>query len=565
MPDEAPIDLRLDPNARVEWSIPKQEWDAYVRNARKVFEPSFALFGGLATLVLTFVALFGLQVWSLLKVPAGTSTGVAWWVVVIGMALYFYFTREMWTGATAPLRRILSYRRRGHLVWERSGCVCPTCLAPFADDGRATCAHRFAACQQPPIVRLFEAEATEDLVRAEELELALGAERERLGLDARTPTLRKLRLESRLDPQSPTAWPFLLRLVVRSVLLAITFALFWIAAGWNAVVWFPALMLVGYGFTIGRRSKRRVRSRPICTKCGHTIHDLSRTPRCTECGSDLSRVGSIRSSEEKIDGALKLTSWMFFGAAAVWMFLCSNFALQALPTSALITAVRFSTASTRAFTNELNQRTLSNAESAAATDAYLRWSLRNPHTMYGTLAPAFVRSTNSLTTLSPDLITKLADEFCTPTWQILEGEKSTSIAESSTIRITKDAPTLARCSAEMAAQDVLMIVPVARPTAVEVVRSGHGAIMPVEWIRSESTAVRGMPPSDPTRVLIPLGSLAKVPLAPGTYDITVKYSVKFVPNLSTLATRVSGTPSIDDVAKDYPATMRSSTIRVIVE
>lgn len=549
-------DLRLDPDARVAWSIPKQEWDEHVRVSSRLVVPSISIVGSLVVLVLVFVGLVGIQVWRLIQLPAGTSTVVCWLVPAAGLVLYAYFTRGVWAGAAAPFRRILAYRRRGPLVWERAGCVCPTCLLPFADDGRATCGHRVAACQQPTIIRLLEAEATEDTVRSEELEWALGFDAERLGLASRAPGRRLPGLRSRLDPRNPGAWPLPARIACHVMLALATFSLFWIAAGWKAVVWMPALLLFAFGSTFGRRSKQRVRSRPICVKCGHAIHDLGRTPVCTECASDLSKTGSVRSTEEKVDRTLSSVAWLLVGAAAAWAYLSDSYGVRALPTPALIGAMRLSTAPIQQFTSELDRRTLTADEQAAATEAYLRWSLRNPAATHSVRPPTFARSTASLAALPQELLATLAEARSETLRTIVRGGLSESVAEGDAVRIEGGTPSLIEVSVRDRTFMRLELHAISRTSGVEVVREDDAAVVPVEW-RTDVTRGKGSP--DASRALIPLDALAR-----GTYELRITHVTHLLP-LTALSAAATGARPMGDVLRGYPAATRTSTIRVIVE
>jgi len=184
MADAKQPDLRLAPDAHITWSIPKQEWDAYVRGRKRVMMLGVRAILGVSTSIWLTLLVVMYNVMSfpislgLTRLTDGYGVLVLASAACMPLLLMLAFGRHH----VAQVRAMIAFRCRGDSVWALQGCVCPDCLKPFDAAGLATCNHRVAACQQPTILRIFESEAVGVYSVAEELRRALAADSRRRGI-----------------------------------------------------------------------------------------------------------------------------------------------------------------------------------------------------------------------------------------------------------------------------------------------------------------------------------------------------------------------------------------------
>lgn len=567
MTDAKRPDLRLAPDAQITWSIPKQEWDAFVREQRKFVGPSVGAIVLVFGWMLMLIGFVGVPLWMLITTNGsrgfgdgfGDVNGAGWLILGATALLFSLITSGLWTSAGRGFLRMIAFRRRGTLVWEQQGCVCPTCLKPFGVDGRATCRHRFAACQQPTILRMLEAEATEDEPRETELKrlLDLDARQLEIASTGRGP----MQLLRRLDAREPDAFPKPARIAYRCINYAVLIGLFWIAAGWAMIAWVPALSLLAIASQFGQRARRHVYGRVICTKCSHLIDDLRRTSVCSECGADLTKVGGVRSAKLEFQWNFALAGWACAAAALLWGFYLAALSVRVLPTGVLIAAINGSVGSISAFSDELARRKLTTEESIAAADATLRWNARNPFGSTSTKMLPYVIEPQSLASLTESTLDVLTDVSIHPDWIVGERPATRLVANGGRATIREGANAHADILFELAPRLPALALIVIRTTNVAVVRSTDQTSVTIDSVINEHRYDGFRIQADKT---VPEISTAQ--LSAGRYDITVTYTVRFLPPMTGGWTNSpSILAQINEALENYPATTRTATLTLDVE
>jgi len=522
MADAKQPDLRLAPDAHITWSIPKQEWDAYVRNERKLVGLSVGAVVLVFGWMLMFIGLVGFPLWMLVTTSGGRDYGDGWLILGATALLLSFITAGLWTVTGKGFLRMVAFRRRGTLVWEQQGCVCPTCLKPFDADGRATCRHRVAACQQPTILRIFEAEATEDELRETELKRLLDLDARQL--DIASTRRGPMQLVRRLDAREPDAFPKPIRIANRCINYAVLIGLFWIAAGWAIIAWMPAIILLAIASHFGKRARKHVYGRVMCTKCSHSIDDLRRTSVCSECGADLTKIGGVRSAKLEVQWNIAYADWAFTSAALVWGFYLAPLSVRVLPTGVLISAINASVGSISAFSDELARRKLTNEESIAAGDATLRWNARNPFSPVSTRNLVFVTAPETLSALSRDTVDALTEVSVHPQWIVGERGATARVSDGGRASVPRGKDAAATVLFELGPRLPALAHIVIRTTKVDIVRAGDQTTLLVDTVINTHYTDVFQIQSNETIPLIPTGGLSA-----GRYNITATYTVQFVP------------------------------------
>ena len=559
MADAKRPDLRLAPDARIAWSIPKQEWDAFVREQRKFVGLSFGTILLLNGWVLSFLGFIGFDLWQLVTTSGGRDYGDGWLILGATALLFSFITAGLWNSASGGFLRMVAFRRRGTLVWEHQGCVCPTCLKPFDADGRATCRHHVAACQQPTILRIFEAEATEDEPRETELKRLLDLDARQLAIvsTGRGP-MQRLR---RLNAREPDAFSKPVRIVYRCINYAVLIGLFWIAAGWAMIAWIPAIVLLAIASHFGKRARKHVYGRVICTKCSHSIDDLRRTPVCSECGADLTKIGGVRSAKLEVQWNIAYAGWAFAAAAFVWGFYLAPLSVRVLPTGVLISAINASVGSISAFSDELARRTLSDEDSIAAGNATIRWNARNPFSPVSTRTLVFVNAPETLSALSRDTVDALTEVSVHPQWIVGERGATAQVSNGGRASVPRGKDAAATIVFELGPRLPALALMVIRTTKVDILRVSDQATLLVDTVINTHYTDVFRIQSNETVPLIPTGGLPA-----GRYDITATYTVQFTPMQPAGWSKTPSTVSKLDAALDeYPATTRTATLTLDVE
>jgi len=147
----APRTAPLSRNGLAEWSIAKEEWDAFVASSwsRKV------LIGFWVAIAIILAFGFGLP---LFLIYAGMPLGAG--LVLLGVCGAFALLCAAVFHAAMRGTRLWLARAPG--IWAARGCVCPECFAPLTRyvDDRDSCGHGYAFEDQPDIVRYLETLAT---------------------------------------------------------------------------------------------------------------------------------------------------------------------------------------------------------------------------------------------------------------------------------------------------------------------------------------------------------------------------------------------------------------------
>ena len=147
----APRTAPLSRNGLAEWSIAKEEWDAFVASSSsRTVQTGFWV-----ALAILFALGFGLP---LFLIYAGMPLGAG--LVLLGVcgafALLFAAIFHV------AMRGTRLWIARAPRIWDARGCVCPECFTPltrYADD-RDSCGHGYVLEDQPDIVRYLETLAT---------------------------------------------------------------------------------------------------------------------------------------------------------------------------------------------------------------------------------------------------------------------------------------------------------------------------------------------------------------------------------------------------------------------
>ena len=147
----APRTAPLSRNGLAEWSIAKEEWDAFVASSSsRTVQTGFWV-----ALAILFALGFGLP---LFLIYAGMPLGLG--LVMLGVcgsfALLFAAIFHV------AMRGTRLWIARAPRIWDARGCVCPECFTPltrYADD-RDSCGHGYVLEDQPDIVRYLETLAT---------------------------------------------------------------------------------------------------------------------------------------------------------------------------------------------------------------------------------------------------------------------------------------------------------------------------------------------------------------------------------------------------------------------
>lgn len=552
-------DYRLAPDARVAWSIPKQEWDAFVRRERQFVGLSIGTIGLLIGWVLMFLGFIGFDLWRLISISGGRNYGDGWLIIAATTVLFFSITGSLLPSALGNFRRMIAFRQRGELVWERHGCVCPTCLKPFDTNGRATCRHRVAACQQPTILRIFEAEATGDEPRVTELNRLLKTDSQMRAIASRGSAL--LRPFRRLNAHEPDAFPRPVRIAGFGLYAVAFIALFGIAAGWATIAWVPAIFLLGAASQFGQRARKHVHGRATCTQCGHMIDDLTRTSVCSECASDLSKIGSVRTANVELDQRFAVTSWILVTVAFAWGFYLAPLSVRVFPTRWLIAAINMSIGSIQGFSDELARRQLSTDESIAAANATLQWNARNPFSPVSTRTLVFVTAPETLSALSSDTVDALTEISVHPQWIVGERGATARISNGGRACVPAGKEAAATILFELGPRLPALALIVIRTTKLDVVRVSDQTRIATdvrfESRRNDQFRIQ----SDETTPWIPTATFAA-----GRYEITATYTVQFLPPSPSGWSRTQGvSATIDAAAADYPFATRTVTLTLDVE
>ena len=558
MTADAPPDLQLAPEARAHWSIPKQEWDAYVRGRKRVMMLGVGTILASIPLLLLITWVVGYFVTSL-----GVSRGFSrltdsYGVLILASAacLPLVLMLALGRGHVAQVRAMIAFRRRGDSVWALQGCVCPDCLKPFDAAGLATCNHRVAACQQHTILRIFESEAVGVDDVAEELRRALAADSRRRGIPQRGwSPLRRLRADEQ------DAWPKPVRVATSTLTKIASILLVWIAAGWAAIAWIPSFYILRINSWLARRSEPIVGRSIVCTKCQYVINDLARTAVCTECGSDLTRVGAVRTNLVRSPTSSGFVGYVNLATSALaflWGFYLAPRAVQLLPTSVLILAIDGSIGSAHGFIDALGRRTLTQDENLAATAAILAWSERNPFGIIPSQA-SVIPTLETIAALDEHSLAPVLSSVPSTGWLATTSRGWPEVTLRSDAVVTHGADVVAKLAAglpkEQTSIPLLLMIESGEITATNVA-DGRS----VTLVNSNDTNQYELYGFQVCTVLpsAPIGQLA-----PGTYELASTYTVRILPPVAT--GMISSPKTIEAAQWISPTITRTVTVRVTAE
>jgi len=333
-----------DNPAEAKWTILEAEWAGHARSRGRIGPALLRLL--LPAVILLAFFTFAV-VWPLsrvLSVDAEFRTGLDWMHLSLQALSVCYLGRGLFRQSIDAIPQALRWRRRGPEIWGLRARICPDCLAPFDARGAATCRHRYSASMQPGIMRLLEAQATDDARREREARIALAGR-------SRAP-----------------------RFMVAAMHLALTVVAFWIVAGPNLFSMLGFVLLGTHIAITVQRASRIERCTVACTACGHLIHDIAQQPVCPECAADLSAPAAVRSTAETNEAAM----WNRRAAGVALLLgfsVAAPYLIRAIPTPALTGLVSLSLGRVSSIERELDRRQLTPAEQSAATDALIRHQL----------------------------------------------------------------------------------------------------------------------------------------------------------------------------------------------
>lgn len=459
-------------------------------------------------------------------------------------------------GHVAEVRAMIAFRRRGDSVWALQGCVCPECLKPFDTAGLATCKHRVAACQQPTILRIFESEAVGVDDVAQELLRALAADSRRRGIPQRGwSPLRRLRADEQ------DAWPKPVRVAISTCTKIGSFLLVWLAAGWAAIAWIPSYYILSINSWLARRSDPIIGRRIVCTKCQYVINDLARTTVCTECGSDLTRVGAVRTNLVRNPTGSGFVGYMKIATlvlAFLWGFYLAPRVVQLLPTSVLILAIDGSIGSARGFIDALGRRTLTQDENSAATAAILAWSERNPFGVVSSQAKV-IPTPETIAALDERSLGTVLSGVPTTVWFATTSRDWPEGKLRSDAVVTRGADVVAKLAVgvpkKMTPVPLLIMIECGEITATNIA-DGRS----VTLVNSNDTNQYELYGFQVCTVLpsAPIGQLD-----PGAYELSATYTVRILPPVAPGT--ISSPLTIEAARKVSPSITRTDAVRVTVQ
>lgn len=556
-------DFRLAPDAQITWSIPKQEWDAYVRGRKRVM-----MLGVGATLALVLLIPIPLWVALYFVLSLPVSLGLSrltdgYGVLILASAACMPLLLILALGRAhiTEVRAMIAFRRRGDSVWALQGCVCPDCLRPFDAAGFATCKHRVAACQQPTILRILESDAVGTILIAEELRRALTADSRRRGIPQRGwSPLRRLRADEQ------DAWPKPVRVAISTCIKVASFLLVWIAAGWAAIAWIPSYYILRINSWLARRSDPIVRSsiagrRIVCTKCQYVINDLARTSVCSECASDLTKIGAVRTSlvcNPTNSGFVGYVPIAMLAFAIVWGLYLAPRVVQLLPTSVLILGIDGSIGSARGFIDALGRRTLTQDENSAATAAILAWSERNPFGIMPSQA-SVIPTVETIAALDERSLGMVLSGVPSTAWL------ATTSRDWPEVKLRPDA--VLTCGTDIVAKLAVGVPTRMTPVPLlimiecgEITATNIADGRSVTLVNSNDTNQYELYGFQVCAVLpsAPIGQLA-----PGTYELASTYTVRILPPVPTVM--ISSPKTIEAAQKVSPTITRTDSVRVTVQ
>ena len=148
----APRTAPLSRNGLAEWSIAKEEWDAFVASSSsRTVQTGFWV-----ALAILFALGFGLPLFLIYAAGMPLGLGLVMLGVCGSFALLFAAIFHV------AMRGTRLWIARAPRIWDARGCVCPECFTPltrYADD-RDSCGHGYVLEDQPDIVRYLETLAT---------------------------------------------------------------------------------------------------------------------------------------------------------------------------------------------------------------------------------------------------------------------------------------------------------------------------------------------------------------------------------------------------------------------
>lgn len=330
------------------WSILEAEWTGHVQACGRFRRALVQMAQSTAVLAALFGFAVGWPLYRILELEPVFRTERDWMQLALQAVAACFLGRGMLRQLLDAIPQALRWRRRGPRVWGLRARVCPDCLAPFDEEGRATCGHRYSASMQPGILRLLEAQATDDARREREARIALAAASDALAGRSRAR-----------------------RRALRALHLALTVAAFWIVAGPNLFGMLGAAALGALIAIYVQRASRIERCTVECTACKHLVHDIARQSVCPECAADLSAPAAVRGTAETNEAAMG--NRRLVGAAALLGFtLVVPYLPRLLPTSALTGLIDLSIGRVSSIEKELGRRALTPAERVSATGALVR-------------------------------------------------------------------------------------------------------------------------------------------------------------------------------------------------
>ena len=137
-----------------EWTISKEQWDAYAEPMSKTMRSTTAVTVVAGTVVVSLCLGLPLTLVALLPMPLWLDLALVGVIGALGIIVMAFLV----TG----LRTSNRWSERLPALWDEKGCVCPICLSPltqYADD-RGNCGHGYIVEDQPLVVPYLEALAT---------------------------------------------------------------------------------------------------------------------------------------------------------------------------------------------------------------------------------------------------------------------------------------------------------------------------------------------------------------------------------------------------------------------